>query len=42
MKGRNRQGRATRKVKKEKPAPKPNAHVEHIPGKVITQPQTKH
>lgn len=42
MKGRNRQGRETRKAKKPKPAPKPNAQVEHIPGKAITQAQAKH
>lgn len=42
MKGRNRQGRETRKTKKPKPAPKPNSQVEHIPGRAITQPQAKH
>ncbi len=42
MKGRNRQGRETRKAKKPKPAAKPNAPVERIPGKAITQAQAKH
>ena len=42
MKGRNRQGRETRKAKKPKPAPKATSNVEHIPGKAITQVQAKH
>lgn len=42
MKGRNRQGRETRKTKKPKPAAKSNDHVEHIPGKAITQSKPRH
>lgn len=42
MKGRNRQGRETRKARKPKPAAKPNAREEHIPGRTITQAQTRH
>lgn len=38
-KDKNRSGREARKPKKQKPAAKPAAPGERVPGKIVTQPQ---